>query len=232
MELSTCQSHTYWESGVYTVTVVVTNNEGDSRSARFVARVGADVALGAVVSGSGLTGNTFEVVDDRGDTSVSVAGSWSVEVDLGDAFRVGRVRVAPPTGGTLAGFKVEGRTTSSGTWQELGRVTAAGGGTVSVSAAGGSLLRYVRVSPLTALGDGATNTIATIEAIGLTQIPLADVNPSFAGTLAETGFNTRYGTWAVTGRDADRVWGRVGQSSQIGNGLHGSVQFDRVRSRS
>ena len=131
-------SHTYWEPGIYTVTVTVANSEGDSSSASFVARVGADVALGAAVTSSGLTGNTFEVVDDRGDTSVSVAGSWSVEVDLGDAFRVGRVRVAPPTGGTLAGFKVEGRTTSSGTWQELGRVVAAGGGTVTVSAAGGT----------------------------------------------------------------------------------------------
>ena len=192
-------SHTYWESGVYTVTVVVTNSEGDSSSASFVARVGADVALGAAVTSSGLTGNTFEVVDDRGDTSVSVAGSWSVEVDLGDAFRVGRVRVAPPTGGTLAGFKVEGRVSTTGTWVELGRVAGAGGGTITTASAGGTLARYVRATPLAALADGATNAIATIEVSGLTQVALADISPSFAGTLAETGFNTRYGTWTVTG---------------------------------
>ena len=190
-------SHTYWEPGVYTVTVVVTNSGGDSRSARFLARVGADVALGAAVTSSGLTGNTFEVVDDRGDTSVSVAGSWSVEVDLGDAFRVGQIRVSPPSGGTLAGFKVETRVSTTGAWVELGRA-AAGGGAVTVSAAGGTLARYVRATPLAALADGATNTIATIEVSGLTQVALADMNPSFAGTLAETGFNIRYGTWTVT----------------------------------
>ncbi len=42
------------------------------------------------------------------------------------------------------------------------------------------------------------NKIATIEVSGLTQVALADMNPSFAGTLAETGFNIRYGTWTVT----------------------------------
>ena len=157
--------HTYSEPSVYTVTVVVTNNEGDSRSARFVARVGADVALGAVASGSGLTGDAFKVVDDRGDTSVSVAGSWSVEVDLADAFRVGQIRSSPPSGGTLAGFKVETRVSTTGDWVELGRVAGAGGGTITTASAGGTLARYVRATPLAALADGATNTIATIEAI-------------------------------------------------------------------
>ena len=191
--------HTYSEPSVYTVTVVVTNNEGDSRSARFVARVGADVALGAVASGSGLTGDAFKVVDDRGDTSVSVAGSWSVEVDLADAFRVGQIRSSPPSGGTLAGFKVETRVSTTGDWVELGRVAGAGGGTITTASAGGTLARYVRATPLAALADGATNTIATIEVSGLTQIALADISPSFAGSLSDAGLTQRGSSFSIAG---------------------------------
>ena len=49
------------------------------------------------------------------------------------------------------------------------------------------------------MAGGTTNTIATIEAIGLTKIALPSVKPKFSGTLAETGFSTRYGTWTVSG---------------------------------
>ena len=77
------------------VTVVVADDE---------AIVAGGLALGMPVTVSGgVSGDAFSVVDGVGDTFVEVGSSWSVVVDLGDAFELSSVGVAPPSGGVLGG---------------------------------------------------------------------------------------------------------------------------------
>ena len=101
-----------------------------------VTTVAGGLALGMPVTVSGgVSGDAFSVVDGVGDTFVEVGGSWSVVVDLGDAFELSSVGVAPPSGGVLGGVVVSGRLGSSGVWTEFGRA-GVGGGSVSVTDGG------------------------------------------------------------------------------------------------
>ena len=109
-----------------------------------------DLALGQVtsVTGTVASGEGFMAVDGSADTAVALSGSWSLTVDLVDAYELTEVKVSPLAGDRLGGFVVEGHDPGSSAWEELGRITAAGGGSVTVS--GSQVRDLVRVRPVTA----------------------------------------------------------------------------------
>ena len=155
------------------------------------------LALGmAVTVSGGVSGDAFSVVDGVGDTFVEVGSSWSVVVDLGDAFELSSVGVAPPSGGVLQGVVVSGRLGSSGVWTEFGR-PGVGGGSVSVTETG--LFRYVRVVPVTALASGVTNRVGEVVVGGFEGKSLSDFDPALSGTLGDAGFSSRSGSWSFSG---------------------------------
>ena len=145
------------------------------------------------VSG-GVSGDAFSVVDGVGDTFVEVGGSWSVVVDLGDAFVLSSVGVAPPSGGVLQGVVVSGRLGSSGVWTEFGRA-GVGGGSVSVTETG--LFRYVRVVPVTALASSVTNRVGEVVVGGFEGKSVSDFDPVLSGSLSDAGFSSRSGSWSI-----------------------------------
>ena len=169
------------------VTVVVADDE---------AIVAGGLALGMPVTVSGgVSGDAFSVVDGVGDTFVEVGSSWSVVVDLGDAFELSSVGVAPPSGGVLGGVVVSGRLGSSGVWTEFGRA-GFGGGSVSVTDTG--LFRYVRVVPVTALVSGVTNRVGEVVVGGFEGKSLSDFDPVLSGSLSDAGFSARSGSWSFS----------------------------------
>ena len=169
------------------VTVVVADDE---------ATVAGGLALGMPVTVSGgVSGDAFSVVDGVGDTFVEVGGSWSVVVDLGDAFVLSSVGVAPPSGGVLQGVVVSGRLGSSGVWTEFGRA-GVGGGSVSVTETG--LFRYVRVVPVTALVSSVTNRVGEVVVGGFEGKSLSDFDPVLSGSLSDAGFSSRSGSWSFS----------------------------------
>ena len=159
-----------------------------------VTTVAVGLALGMPVTVSGgVSGDAFSVVDGVGDTFVEVGGSWSVVVDLGDAFELSSVGVAPPSGGVLGGVVVSGRLGSSGVWTEFGRA-GAGGGSVSVTDTG--LFRYVRVVPVTALASGVRNRVGEVVVWGFEGKSLSDFDPVLSGSLSDAGFSSRLESWS------------------------------------
>ena len=170
------------------VTVTVADDE---------ATVAGGLALGMPVTVSGgVSGDAFSVVDGVGDTFVEVGGSWSVVVDLGDAFELSSVGVAPPSGGVLGGVVVSGRLGSSGVWTEFGRA-GVGGGSVSVTDTG--LFRYVRVVPVTALVSGVTNRVGEVVVWGFESKRVSDFDPVLSGSLSGAGFSSRLESWSFSG---------------------------------
>ena len=159
-----------------------------------VTTVAVGLALGMPVTVSGgVSGDAFSVVDGVGDTFVEVGGSWSVVVDLGDAFELSSVGVAPPSGGVLGGVVVSGRLGSWGVWTEFGRA-GAGGGSVSVTDTG--LFRYVRVVPVTALASGVRNRVGEVVVWGFEGESVSDFDPVLSGSLSDAGFSSRLGSWS------------------------------------
>ena len=158
--------------------------------------VAGGLALGMPVTVSGgVSGDAFSVVDGVGDTFVEVGGSWSVVVDLGDAFVLSSVGVAPPSGGVLQGVVVSGRLGSSGVWTEFGRA-GVGGGSVSVTETG--LFRYVRVVPVTALVSSVTNRVGEVVVGGFEGKSLSVFDPVLSGSLSDAGFSARLGSWSFS----------------------------------
>ena len=161
-----------------------------------VTTVAGGLALGMPVTVSGgVSGDAFSVVDGVGDTFVEVGGSWSVVVDLGDAFELSSVGVAPPSGGVLGGVVVSGRLGSSGVWTEFGRAGVGGG---SVSVTGGGLFRWVRVVPVTALVSGVTNRVGEVVVWGFESKRVSDFDPALSGSLSGAGFSSRLGSWSFS----------------------------------
>ena len=156
--------------------------------------VGLALGMPVTVSG-GVSGDAFSVVDGVGDTFVEVGGSWSVVVDLGDAFELSSVGAAPPSGGVLGGVVVSGRLGSSGVWTEFGRA-GAGGGSVSVTDTG--LFRYVRVVPVTALASGVRNRVGEVAVWGFEGKSVSDFDPALSGSLSDAGFSSRLESWSFS----------------------------------
>ena len=177
----------YNNLAVDVVTVTVADDE---------AIVAGGLALGMPVTVSGgVSGDAFSVVDGVGDTFVEVGGSWSVVVDLGDAFELSSVGVAPPSGGVLGGVVVSGRLGSLGVWTEFGRAGVGGG---SVSVTGGGLFRWVRVVPVTALVSGVTNRVGEVVVWGFESKRVSDFDPVLSGSLSGAGFSSRLESWSFS----------------------------------
>ena len=150
-----------------------------------------DLALGQVtsVTGTVASGEGFMAVDGSADTAVALSGSWSLTVDLVDAYELTEVKVSPLAGDRLGGFVVEGHDPGSSAWEELGRITAAGGGSVTVS--GSQVRDLVRVRPVTAPSAGTSDSVAVLEVFGYELRQGRSFTMDFSGSLADAGLTQR-----------------------------------------
>ena len=198
--------------------LTVTIDEDDSYWLR-------DLALGQVtsVTGTVASGEGFMAVDGSADTAVALSGSWTLAVDLVDVYELATVQVAPLAGVQLGGFVVEGRTpgSGSGTWEELGRITAAGGGSVTVSSS--QVRDMVRISPVTAPSAGTSDSVAVLEVFGYELRQGHSLTMDFSGSLGDAGLTQRGSSFSIA---SGNLVSGAGSSSFVVADLCGGCDLD------
>ena len=204
--------------GAVSKDLTVTIDEDDSYWLR-------DLALGQVtsVTGTVASGEGYMAVDGSADTAVALSGSWTLAVDLVDVYELATVQVAPLAGVQLGGFVVEGRApgSGSGTWEELGRITAAGGDSVTVSSS--QLRDMVRISPVTAPSAGTSDSVAVLEVFGYELRQGRSLTMDFSGSLADAGLTQRGSSFSI---DSGRLVSGAGSSSFVVADLCGGCDLD------